>query len=827
MPANKLEILIQAKKDIAAIAETNRSLEALRRGLGDASKSARGLQADFSGLGSSVASSLTQIAAATAAIAGSAYLLKSLAASAVSAAAGFEQMRVTLDTLTRGEGAATFEELNAWALKMPVSTQKAIEAFTMLRAMGLKPTIADMTTIIDTTSALGGREDTLQGIARALGQMFTKGQASAQELRQLAEWGVPAYEILAEKLGMTANEIQNIGDTAISGSQAVKALLEGMAERFGGQSAKVQDTWAGLVETLVSYWKEFARQVMESGPFDFLKGRLKDLRDYLDEAFATGRFGEWSRAVADTVLSAFQGLIEGLTKVFNFIVDGIEVVHNLYQSSFVKDILDFLRDVGDYADKLDRMIPLLRRLTWGKEEGLITKPMPSLGAAEQAEQFERLRTSINAASSSLRQLLEQGRQALTLNIGKGFAGEVESAYRRRREELKAAVQDNIKAVESEAAAVKDAVDKEQKAYDDLYKKWQQIRVNQSKDAEKFAKTLKELSYEYMVESTRGRAEAEGTTAYAELARIAEREYYDRLKSAEETLAKARREELEGNHDLAKELAEEASQAARELPRLMDEAVQLERKAQEAGEVMWGPGLDYRDRLRALEDASRVVIEAADVSKRAWQEQESSAEEAVRKQQALLEPLKALWEDLKSRLQEYKRLLGTLSEEPVNLEIELANYEAVKSRLEELSQPRETVLTIRQQVITEQASRWGGLVGAFARGGMLPGWGGGDRIRALLEAGEYVIRKEAVRRYGIALFDALNNMRVRLPALGGFASPNIPKLAYATGGPVVSQPIRTVRLELGIGGKSFNLMSDEVIAEALERHLKRLSLTRRI
>ncbi len=72
------------------------------------------------------------------------------------------------------------------------------------------------------------------------------------------------------------------------------------------------------------------------------------------------------------------------------------------------------------------------------------------------------------------------------------------------------------------------------------------------------------------------------------------------------------------------------------------------------------------------------------------------------------------------------------------------------------------------VETVQQNRWGGLIGAYqtggevpqlARGGKLPGYGGGDRVRALLEPGEFVVRKEAVSHYGVAFMQALNTMRL--------------------------------------------------------------------
>ena len=65
---------------------------------------------------------------------------------------------------------------------------------------------------------------------------------------------------------------------------------------------------------------------------------------------------------------------------------------------------------------------------------------------------------------------------------------------------------------------------------------------------------------------------------------------------------------------------------------------------------------------------------------------------------------------------------------------------------------------------------GGMIQKFASGGKLSGYGGGDRIPALLEAGEFIIRKEAVARLGAGLFSRLNSL-------------HLPK--FATGGPVMA------------------------------------------
>ena len=209
--------------------------------------------------------------------------LTSLAKWALNSSSGFERMQISLDTITKGRGLEWFNKLNEWALKMPVNTEKAIQSFTMLKAMGLDPTIKDMTILVDTASALGGQAGALEGLARALGQIVTKGKVSAEELMQLAERGIPAYEILREKLNLTANQVANIGNEAINGQKAVDALLEGMNEKFGGQAAKIDKTYGGIIEGISSNWKEFMRLMMDTGPFSFVKGQLESVRKKMED----------------------------------------------------------------------------------------------------------------------------------------------------------------------------------------------------------------------------------------------------------------------------------------------------------------------------------------------------------------------------------------------------------------------------------------------------------------------------------------------------------------------------------------------------------------
>jgi len=262
-----------------------------------------------------------------------AYGLSRIAKEMVSISSEFERLTIALDTLTKGKGVATFDALNAWAMRMPIGTKEAIDQFVKLKAYGLSPTVKDMTTLVDTVSALGGGADKMQRIALAIGQIYTKGRLQSQELRQLAEAGVPAYEIILTKLGLTGTELDKIGFKGISANKALKAIMEGLQEKFGGLSKKMMSTWSGLVETLKSIWVEWARVVMNSGPFQVLKKALQGFIDYLSSQKGRLFLGDMAEMA-----------VGGILKAFKFIVTAAKLLDNVWDS--IKNGLNEIKSVA-------------------------------------------------------------------------------------------------------------------------------------------------------------------------------------------------------------------------------------------------------------------------------------------------------------------------------------------------------------------------------------------------------------------------------------------------------------------------------------------------
>jgi tape measure domain-containing protein len=110
--------------------------------------------------------------------------------------------------------------------------------------------IPTLRTVIDAASLRGASPDVIDGIVLALGQIANKGKVSAEELNQLADRGIPAYQILRKELHLTAAQMQNMGKAGISSQIAIDALLRGIDKYAGGTSEKVARTTGGLVSSI-------------------------------------------------------------------------------------------------------------------------------------------------------------------------------------------------------------------------------------------------------------------------------------------------------------------------------------------------------------------------------------------------------------------------------------------------------------------------------------------------------------------------------------------------------------------------------------------------
>lgn len=176
------------------------------------------------------------------------------AASGIDFASKMEQAQVGFSTmLGSAEKAQTMlEDLQAFAAHTPFEMEGLLDSSKQLMAMGFAgdDILPIMSRVGDAVAALGGGAPLIQRVTLALGQMRAKGTVSAGEIRQLAEAGIPAWEAIAQKIGVSVPEAMKLAEArAIDAATGINAVLESMGAKFGGMMEAQAKTFAGVTST--------------------------------------------------------------------------------------------------------------------------------------------------------------------------------------------------------------------------------------------------------------------------------------------------------------------------------------------------------------------------------------------------------------------------------------------------------------------------------------------------------------------------------------------------------------------------------------------------
>lgn len=262
------ELIVQIKADTR---DLNRKLGQLEGQVAKASNTRGPRQ-----LGASLSSLKGPAIAAAAAIAG----IGAATAGIVKVGAAFENLKISLNTVfgSASQGQAAFDRIRDFAKTSPFQVRDLSKAFIQLKSAGIEPTAKQMTLFSDaasvTTDSLGAFEALVRITQRSVG-----GGLGLEELEQLSDRGIPVYEILAEKLGVTRQEISDIGQEAAGAADIMKALGEGLEERFGGATAAKMDTVNQKFSTLGDNLDGLALAFFEEGG---IGGGLKSALDTLN-----------------------------------------------------------------------------------------------------------------------------------------------------------------------------------------------------------------------------------------------------------------------------------------------------------------------------------------------------------------------------------------------------------------------------------------------------------------------------------------------------------------------------------------------------------------
>jgi len=218
-------------------------------------------------------------------------------------------------------------DLQRLAESSPFEFSGLQQAAKMLLGMGFtgQQVIPIMQRLGDAVAATGGNTDQLEGIALALGQIQAKGKLSAEEVNQLAERGIPVWQMLSKEMGKTPAELMKLAEQGkLLSGQVLPLLFTGLEKRFGGSMQKMSDTFeytvANIKETGTRQLAEMTKPL-----FAAIKEDLKGIQEYL----SGDRAAEWGARFSGAMMSIYIGakaVAETIWSISSFISENWSVI---------------------------------------------------------------------------------------------------------------------------------------------------------------------------------------------------------------------------------------------------------------------------------------------------------------------------------------------------------------------------------------------------------------------------------------------------------------------------------------------------------------------
>ena len=328
-----------------------------------------GAEANVAGVSSSLTEFATKAGLAAIAVTALQSALSAGKSAFVDYNAELEQTRVAFTSMLGSADQANtmIANLQKFAAETPFEMPGVRDAAQQLLAFGYDANeiIPTLTALGNAASGLGRGQDGFNHLAFVFGQIRTTGQLMGQDVMQLAQLGVPVKDILAKNLGLTKEELARIGELGIDANVAIKALIDGMNERFPEMMKKQSETFEGVLSNIKdNIGQAFGLSGLPL--FEDAKNMLLEIKNITDTMLANAQGGKslFAGILPDDLIEKVSAFGETIKKIFK---DAASVADTFLWA--MGKLVDVFLDIGNIAlTALRPIIPVvttIQRVVYG------------------------------------------------------------------------------------------------------------------------------------------------------------------------------------------------------------------------------------------------------------------------------------------------------------------------------------------------------------------------------------------------------------------------------------------------------------------------------
>lgn len=293
--------------------------------------------------------------------------------------ATMETYQAGLETLLGSSEQAikTMNQIKEDARTTPFDVSGLTQANRLLISTGISAEEARETILAlgDAVSASGGGNDELQRMAVNLQQIKNAGKATALDIRQFAYAGINVYQLLADYLGKTTEEVKDMEISYEDLSGALKKASKEGGKYFNAMN-KQSKTLKGQISNLKDGFSMLAGSLSEP-VFNYIKDNIlpgiNDEIDNLNTMIGEKGIGGTLQYVMDKIIKGIPGVID---KAVMFIDEhGVEIIDKIVEivSGLAEAIIPKLpaifnslleltiRLVDDLGKELPTLVPMIAK----------------------------------------------------------------------------------------------------------------------------------------------------------------------------------------------------------------------------------------------------------------------------------------------------------------------------------------------------------------------------------------------------------------------------------------------------------------------------------
>lgn len=248
-------------------------------------------------LGASATGTFRTLTAGALGVAGMGYTANKLF---ISIASTRENQRIALNSLYKGDKEHA-DKMMQWAIQNAKDSTWGLtgvmQEFVSSKAFGMSDDeTKNFITMLEDQGALKGWDlSAAQGASLQLKQMFSRQQITAADANLLTGYGINVYQVLADLWGKDVKKVRKQGEEGKLGIKSIIQLFQALSDEAKGAQKNAMNSWTGLTAQMGDVWEDFADKLMNKGPFERLKGQLRDVLGWYDRV-PTLHYSRWSRS---------------------------------------------------------------------------------------------------------------------------------------------------------------------------------------------------------------------------------------------------------------------------------------------------------------------------------------------------------------------------------------------------------------------------------------------------------------------------------------------------------------------------------------------------